>query len=56
MANTSQEDEIEEKYRNMSRGERRRIYKANKKYFPDMSFTEFNERLPKKKKKFDLKI
>lgn len=44
-------EDITEKFRNMSRGEKRRIWKANKKYYPDMSFDAWNKRLPKPKKK-----
>lgn len=43
------EENIEKTYADMGRGERRRIFKANKKFLKGMTFTEFNAMLPKRK-------
>lgn len=45
------DSDIIEKYKNMSINERKIIYNKNRKMFPDLSFTEWNARLPKPKKK-----
>lgn len=41
-------EDMKKKFSEMSRGEKRRIFKVNKKYLKGMSFTEFNKMLPKK--------